>query len=117
MTDKTFTVAGTSVKNGVTKVRFANDTGRVKVLDADGQTDIVLVELGGEFTKIDAANFIKDLPEFQNPEQQAAIVQFIEKETAAVTKVKKPRKTVEAVVEQEEVAEVVAVDETEDAPF
>ena len=43
--EKTFTVIGTSVLNGVLKVRFANDLNtRVKVLKRNGHTAISLME-------------------------------------------------------------------------
>lgn len=42
---KLFTVAGTSVLDGVKTYRFANDMSRVKVLERVGHTDVNLVEL------------------------------------------------------------------------
>jgi len=53
-TDKLFTVVGTSKLDGETKVRFANDTLRTKVLQKHGHTDIVLVELDTAMTKLEA---------------------------------------------------------------
>jgi hypothetical protein len=47
----TFTVAGTSTDKGVTKVRFANDMLRVKVLEKNGHTNIDLIELKEPMTK------------------------------------------------------------------
>ena len=42
-TNKTYTVAGTSVSNGKTKVRFAQDyVSRFKILNKNGHTDIEL---------------------------------------------------------------------------
>jgi hypothetical protein len=77
MTDKLFTVAGVSTLNGETKARFANDVLRVKVLRKNGHTDIKLVELPSEMTKLAAAEFIRTLPEFEAPEAQAAIDEAI----------------------------------------
>lgn len=54
MTNKTFTVAGVSTRNGVTKVRFANDMLYTKILAKDGHTDIDLVTLKNAMTKEDA---------------------------------------------------------------
>ncbi len=54
-TDKLFTVVGTSKLDGETKVRFANDTLRTKVLQKHGHTDIVLVELDTAMTKLEVA--------------------------------------------------------------
>ena len=50
-TDKKFAVAGVSTHEGKTKVRFANDTKRVKILGKNGHTDIQLVDLPHEMTK------------------------------------------------------------------
>ncbi len=44
-TDKKFAVAGISTQNGKTKVRFANDAARVKILIKNGHTDIELIDL------------------------------------------------------------------------
>jgi hypothetical protein len=79
MTDKLFSVAGVSTLNGETKARFANDVMRVKVLRKNGHTDIVLVELPSEMTKLAAAEFIQGLPEFESPVAQAAIDEAIGK--------------------------------------
>jgi hypothetical protein len=57
--DKTFTVAGTSNLNGVVKLRFANDLkGRVKVLAANGHTDIQLFALPEPMTKAAAEQWL-----------------------------------------------------------
>ena len=56
---KTFVVAGTSVENGVTKFRVANDLeGRIKMLERCENTDIVLTELPAPMTKVEAAQYI-----------------------------------------------------------
>jgi hypothetical protein len=47
----TFKVAGTSSLNGVTKVRFANDMLRVKVLEKNGHKNVDLVEFISPLTK------------------------------------------------------------------
>lgn len=56
MTDKTFTVAGTSVKNGEKKNRFANGTAaaRRKVLEKDNHSEILLVDLPKPMTQDEA---------------------------------------------------------------
>jgi hypothetical protein len=79
MTDKLFSVAGVSTQNGETKARFANDVMRVKVLRKNGHTNITLIELPNEMTKLQAAEFIRDLPEFQSGDAQAAIDEAIGK--------------------------------------
>ena len=50
-TEKTFTVAGISTLNGKTKIRFANDTMRIKILSKNGHENVDLVELPSAMTK------------------------------------------------------------------
>lgn len=58
MTDKMYAVAGVSTQNGSTKVRFANDMLRSKILQKNGHTDIVLETLPHEMTKGQAVNHL-----------------------------------------------------------
>lgn len=51
MTDKTFKFVGTSTLNGKTKVRFANDIMRIKVLDKNGHENVKFEELSEAVTK------------------------------------------------------------------
>jgi hypothetical protein len=50
-TNKTYTVAGVSTLSGKTKMRFANDTMRIKILAKNGHTDVELLELPHAMTK------------------------------------------------------------------
>ena len=59
--EKTFTVAGVSNLKGVYKLRVANSTGRGKVLQANGHTDIRLIELPNAMTKLQAADYLVGL--------------------------------------------------------
>lgn len=55
----TFTVAGVSTQNGVTKVRFANDlASRVKLLSKGGHSPLELVELPRAMTKAEACQHL-----------------------------------------------------------
>jgi predicted ThiF/HesA family dinucleotide-utilizing enzyme len=54
MSDKIYAVAGVSTQAGKTKVRFANDVMRTKILQKNGHTDIILETLPQEMTKADA---------------------------------------------------------------
>lgn len=54
-TEKKFAVAGVSTLEGKTKIRFANDTMRIKILAKNGHTDIQLVDLPREMTKAEIA--------------------------------------------------------------
>ena len=77
MTNKTFSVAGTSTLNGVTKVRFANDLGRLKILYKNGHENVELLELGGEFTKAQICQILMAHPKMQGEDQQNAIYEFV----------------------------------------
>lgn len=50
-TEKTFTVAGISTLKGKTKIRFANDSLRIKILSKNGHENVELVELPHAMTK------------------------------------------------------------------
>jgi predicted metal-dependent RNase len=120
MTDKLYTVAGTSTLNGETKARFANDTMRIKVLSKNGHTDIMLVELPTEMTKLQAAQFISGLDEFSGAAEQEAIAEYLGKHTPKTAKVVTKKAVKAAVVTKpaKTKAEVKAVvDAAEDAPF
>jgi hypothetical protein len=57
-TEKKFAVAGISTQAGKTKVRFANDAARVKILIKHGHTDIELIDLPHEMTKGEIAQYM-----------------------------------------------------------
>lgn len=75
--NKTFKYAGTSVKNGATKVRWAQDEKRVAALEKDGQTDVVLAELPVPMSKLHAVKYISTLAAFGGVEQQTAIAEYL----------------------------------------
>ena len=78
MTNKTFSVAGTSTFNGVTKVRFANDfVGRLKILFKNGHDNVELIELGGDFTKAQVCEILLNHDKYQGEDQQSAINEFV----------------------------------------
>jgi len=60
MTNKTFTVGGRSILNGVAKVRFANGSAkaRSKVLERSGHTDIQLFDLPQAMTKDEIREYV-----------------------------------------------------------
>jgi hypothetical protein len=73
-TDKKFTVAGASTLSGVTKIRFANDTMRIKILSKNGHEDIELIELPVEMTKAEIIQHMKDTGfGIGNPQVQTAM--------------------------------------------
>ena len=61
-TEKLFTVAGTAKNSdGTVKARFANDlVARIKILNKAGCTDINLVELPREMTKLEALQYLTE---------------------------------------------------------
>ena len=78
MTEKTYTVAGTSKFNGSTKVRFANDfVGRFKILTKNKHENIELVEFGSSMSKADICKALLAHDKFQSEEQQSAITEFV----------------------------------------
>ena len=130
-TDKTFTVVGISTFADGTKVRFANDVMRVKVLAKNGHTDINLVELPEAMLKVDAAKFLATLPEFAGAVAQEAIAEYLDKhdkQPKAKVEVKKAVKkavttkpakkaTGPATSKAEAAAVKQALADLEDAPF
>lgn len=58
MSDKLFTVAGYSTKDGKVKARFATDMTRIKTLVKTGHTDIQLYELAKPMNKVQALEFL-----------------------------------------------------------
>lgn len=72
---ETFKVAGTSkLPTGETKVRYANDMTRVKVLLKGGHTDIDLIELPNEMTKEEIVAYLIKIDFADNDlSKQAAI--------------------------------------------
>lgn len=60
-TEKKFTVAGVSDFHGQTKIRFANDLGRIKTLVKKGHTNIDLLELPEPMTKPEIISYLKSI--------------------------------------------------------
>lgn len=95
-TVKTYSVAGTSTLNGITKIRFANDyVTRFKALVKHNHTDIELIELGDEFSKAEICQILMQHEKFQSEEQQYAITEYV------VRNVKEIKAELEAVKTEE----------------
>jgi hypothetical protein len=90
---KTFTHAGVSTLNGETKVRYANDALRVKVLAKGGHTDIDLEDLGEALTKEQA---VIKLIEIKFGQGNAVIEQALEAELTKRTETPKEEKAPKA---------------------
>ena len=91
----TFKVVGTSKLNGVTKVRFANDMTRVKVLQKNDHIEIDLVELVEPMSKADAVAYLIKI-DFANGRADVAqaLAEASDKRIEGANK--EPRKTKEA---------------------
>jgi len=91
----TFKVVGTSKLNGVTKVRFANDMTRVKVLQKNDHIEIDLVELVEPLSKADAVAYLIKI-DFANGRADVAqaLAEASDKRIEGANK--EPRKTKEA---------------------
>jgi hypothetical protein len=96
-TEKKFAVAGVSTLNGKTKVRFANDATRVKILAKNGHTDVELIDLPNEMTKGEIAAYMTAQGFGKgNPAIEAAIAYVAKKNPVAKT-AKAPAAKAEAV--------------------
>lgn len=106
--DKTFSVAGISTLNGDTKVRFAKDLARVKVLEKNGHKDIKLVDLPKEMTKMDAVAFLKTHAQFKDDAAQAVLNAYGDDKPAKPKEVDASKLVKKAVKTPEEVEAVKA---------
>ena len=83
-TDKKFAVAGVSTLDGKTKVRFANDTMRIKILAKNGHTNVELVTLPHEMTKAEIAQHLVEIGFGRgNPAIEAAVAYVAKKNPSA----------------------------------
>lgn len=84
-TDKKFAVAGVSTLDGKTKVRFANDVMRIKILAKNGHENVELIDLPREMTKAEIAQHLI-ATEFGkgNPAVEAAVAYIAKKNPPAV---------------------------------
>ncbi len=114
-TDKLFTVCGVSKLDGEYKVRFANDTMRIKVLSKHGHEDIRLYDLETGMTKTDAVKAIALLDEFADVQAQSAIADYLDRNT--VTPKAAPVKAVAKAAPKAKATAKVDTSALEDAPF
>jgi len=131
-----FSHAGTSTQNGVTKVRYANDAMRTKVLIKNGHTNVDIIELREPMTKEDAIAYLLSIDFATKDGVTSAVVQAaleaeVDKRSdtpakapkAAVAKAPKVKATVKSAAPKAPTkakstvtkAEVVA--QLEDAPY
>ena len=86
-TDKRFAVAGVSTLEGKTKLRFANDVMRIKILAKNGHTNVELVELPNEMTKAEAVQYLKATGFGKGNADIEAAIAYTEKKNPAPTAV------------------------------
>jgi hypothetical protein len=97
-TEKKFTVVGVSTLQGKTKIRFANDTMRIKVLGKNGHTDVDLIEVSHAMTKGELVQELKARGFGSgNPAVEAAIAYTEKKNPAPVAEKKATVAKTEAV--------------------
>jgi hypothetical protein len=82
-TDKTFSVAGVSTLNGKTKIRFANDSMRIKILGKNGHTDLDLIDLPREMTKAEIAVHLQSIGYGSGNAAITAAVAYVAKKNPA----------------------------------
>lgn len=81
---KQFTVVGSSTIAGKTKVRFMNDSIRVKILEKNGHTNIDFINLPQAMSKADAVRFMQSQNYGDgNLDIQAAMAYVLKKNKAA----------------------------------
>jgi ribosome maturation protein Sdo1 len=84
-TAKKFAVAGVSTLNGKTKIRFANDTMRIKILAKNGHTNVELVSLPHEMTKGEIAQYLITTGFGSNSPSVQAAISYIAKKNPVET--------------------------------
>ena len=82
-TAKKFAVAGVSTLAGKTKVRFANDVMRIKILAKNGHTDIELVDLPHEMTKAEIAQHMLAVDFAKGRKAVAEAIAYVAKKNPA----------------------------------
>jgi hypothetical protein len=89
-TAKKFAVAGVSTLNGKTKIRFANDVMRIKILAKNGHTNVELVELPNEMSKAEIAAHLTSIGFGSDSPATLAAISYIAKKNPAEMQNKAP---------------------------
>ena len=84
-TDKRFGVVGVSTFEGKTKLRWANDVMRVKILHKNGHTGIEFINLPTEMTKAEIVQYLKDNNFANGRPEVAAAVRYAAKKNPLTT--------------------------------
>jgi hypothetical protein len=78
-TDKKFSVVGVSTLNGKTKIRFANDSMRIKILLKNGHTDVDMINLDREMYKWEIAQHLKAVDFAKGNQATQSAIDYIAK--------------------------------------
>ena len=89
-TDKRFGVVGVSTFEGKTKLRWANDVMRVKILHKNGHTDIEFINLPTEMTKAEIAQHMIEIDFAKGRKAVADAVAYVAKKNPAPAGKKAP---------------------------
>ena len=82
MTDKRFSVAGVSTLNGKTKLRFANDQMRIKILAKNGHNDVDLINPPHEMTKAEIVAHLRSIGYGQGNAAVQSAIEHVESKYA-----------------------------------
>ena len=96
-TEKKFAVAGVSTQNGKTKIRFANDAMRVKILSKNGHQDVDLIPLPHEMTKNEIGQYLMSINYGAGNAAITAAVAYVVKKNPAPAAVQATAVATEAV--------------------
>jgi hypothetical protein len=96
-TAKMFSVTGVSTLEGKTKIRFANDAMRVKILAKNGHSDVELVELPREMTKAEIAQHLVEIDFAKGRKAVADAIAYVAKKNPAGKQVNTAATKAEAV--------------------
>ncbi len=99
-TEKKFAVAGVSTLDGKTKIRFANDAMRVKILAKNGHTNVELIDLPREMTKGEIAQYMLEQDFAKGRAEVAEAIAYVAKKNpVAATAAPKTAKKAETVAQ------------------
>ena len=101
-TEKKFSVVGVSTLNGKTKIRFANDSMRIKILIKNGHQDVDMIKLDREMYKWEIAEHLKAVNFAKDNSATKAAIDYIAKKNPAPQGMDAPAET-----NQEEAVEPV----------
>ena len=103
-TEKKFSVVGVSTLNGKTKIRFANDSMRIKILLKNGHEDGDMINLDREMYKWEIAEHLKAVNFAKDNSATKSAIDYIAKKNPAPEGMDAPAET----NEEEAVEPVVA---------